>query len=190
MIASRSAVLMRGCGCDRRDWRRGRGAHSVGKPGGQDFLRARLRRIADASAIAWPPVACCSSVMICRATRRQILAEKVGAALAASDLVRALWARSRAQRVVRESCDAASADAFLGLREGGIAADGCRSPQSRPPDAGSAVDGALQRQDGVFFRGDRGSVRSPGKACPIDPFGRAVPLDQGSPRNCGSWPWK
>jgi uncharacterized protein (DUF2336 family) len=39
---------------------------------------------------------------------RQILAEKVGAALAASDLVRAVVGEERAQRVVRESCDAAA----------------------------------------------------------------------------------
>ncbi|WEJ11335.1 DUF2336 domain-containing protein [Sinorhizobium sp. M103] len=39
---------------------------------------------------------------------RQILAEKVGAALVASDLVRAVVREGRAQRVVRESCDAAA----------------------------------------------------------------------------------
>lgn len=39
---------------------------------------------------------------------RQILAEKVGATLAASDLVRAVVGEERAQRVVRESCDAAA----------------------------------------------------------------------------------
>ncbi len=39
---------------------------------------------------------------------RQTLAEKVGAALAASDLVRAAIGEDRAQRVARESCDAAA----------------------------------------------------------------------------------
>ncbi|MDW9594394.1 DUF2336 domain-containing protein [Sinorhizobium meliloti] len=39
---------------------------------------------------------------------RQTLAEKAGAALAASDLVRAVIGEDRAQRVVRETCDAAA----------------------------------------------------------------------------------
>lgn len=39
---------------------------------------------------------------------RQNLAEKAGAALAASDLVRAVIGEDRAQRVVRETCDAAA----------------------------------------------------------------------------------